>query len=369
MKGQWIGSYKGTNSGNITLELDERADSFVGWAYLYDNAEGYPSSAAKIETIDKSDNQAFKVKYLSPLNSLTGNLIEWKDISNLFPGFSFPNSADVNFKLTKNVMEIAWNTNICTFGKATLEKSKASDPSELIAKQLSSWDEFKNEVCNLKMRDHIFRDQEKSAEWRLRTSFHRNGRADLRTFAKEDIRELHASTINLINHKFALENPLDLAAFYALLQHHGYPTPLLDWSFSPYIAAFFAFSNISKEVKEQIGNCRIFSFASRKFRVEVPQMNSIEGIQPHFSLVEPLAIENLRMSNQQGFFALSNVDDIESHLNVLENLKHTSYLKAFDLPKNLRGEVMQDLERMGITAASLYPGIEGVCSFQRERLF
>jgi hypothetical protein len=75
------------------------------------------------------------------------------------------------------------------------------------------------------------------------------------------------------------------------------------------------------------------------------------------------------MSNQQGFFVLSNVDDIESHLNVLENLKHTSYLKAFDLPKNLRGEVMQDLERMGITAASLYPGIEGVCSFQRERLF
>jgi FRG domain len=368
MKGQWIGTYAGYNSGNITIELDEKLTNFVGWAYLYDNASGYPCSAARIETVNKSDQQAFKVKVV-PLHPNNGNLLDQNEFNQRYPGFDFPVSADVSFKYTENQLDIEWKTNIGSFGKATLPKSKGDHSSELLAKKISTWNEFKTEVSNMPMRDHIFRGQGRSSEWRLRTSFHRSGRADLRAYAERDIRELHASTINITKHRFALENPLDLAAFYALLQHHGYPTPLQDWTFSPYIAAYFAFADLSKDREKQSGDCRIFTLSSRQFNKEILPRNGIEGIEPHFSLIEPLAIENQRMSNQQGFFALTNVDDIESYLGILEEKKQTTYLRAFDLPKNLRAEVMADLERMGITAASLFPGIDGVCRFQKERLF
>jgi hypothetical protein len=37
---------------------------------------------------------------------------------------------------------------------------------------------------------------------------------------------------------------IELAVY---LRHHGFPSPLLDWSESPYVAAFFAFNNIPKD--------------------------------------------------------------------------------------------------------------------------
>ena len=35
--------------------------------------------------------------------------------------------------------------------------------------------------------------------------------------------------------------------YFAYLRHHGFPSPLLDWSVSPFVAAYFAFANAQTE--------------------------------------------------------------------------------------------------------------------------
>jgi hypothetical protein len=39
-----------------------------------------------------------------------------------------------------------------------------------------------------------------------------------------------------------------IISFMAFLRHHGFPSPLLDWSQSTYVAAFFAFEHIDSQV-------------------------------------------------------------------------------------------------------------------------
>jgi len=54
------------------------------------------------------------------------------------------------------------------------------------------------------------------------------------------------------------EYDTEKARFMVYLRHNGFPSPLLDWTRSPYIAAFFAFNDIWSEKNSQ--NTYLFSF-------------------------------------------------------------------------------------------------------------
>ena len=89
----------------------------------------------------------------------------------------------------------------------------------------------------------------------------------------------------------------------------------------------------------------------------------------NFSILEFNAVENERMIPQQGASTVTNVDDIESFVRLAEQKHGTSYLRAIDLPKQDRRRVMQELSYMGITAGSLFPGLDGACQELKERNF
>jgi hypothetical protein len=88
----------------------------------------------------------------------------------------------------------------------------------------------------------------------------------------------------------------------------------------------------------------------------------------HFSIFEFSAIENERMIPQQAVSTVTNVDDIEAFIK-LKEVDTTPYLSAIDLPVGERKKVVRELGYMGITAGSLFPGLDGACEELRERNF
>jgi hypothetical protein len=74
------------------------------------------------------------------------------------------------------------------------------------------------------------------------------------------------------------------------------------------------------------------------------------------------------MIPQQAVSSATNVDDIESYIKSKET-GGKSYLQMIDLPVKERDLALRELSVMGITAGSLFPGLDGACEELRERFF
>jgi hypothetical protein len=281
-----------------------------------------------------------------------------------------PTHADVDLEFADDTLNLSWKTNTETSGSAEITRSKAGASSDYQPQPtVTNWEQFKVHISGLEHRRYIFRGQGEPA--RLRTSFHRTGRADLARFLREDIQTLHRHLSSRTNHVFNLNIPDENGAFFNLVQHHGYPTPLLDWTFSPYVAAFFAYHHHTNFAAAGAGAnqmVRIFQFDQSAWRARFMQFPRVYAVRPHFSIMEFIAIDNQRLVPQQSVSSLTNVDDIESYIHSLET-PHQQYLQIIDLPLKDRPFVMRELSVMGITAGSLFPGLDGTCKELRERFF
>lgn len=252
--------------------------------------------------------------------------------------------------------------------KGIISRNKIDQVSSIGAEvDAKSWREFRDLILSEKVGSNfVFRGQ--SRPFPLRTSFHRTNRKDLYKYMNIDIIQAYKAYVGRQGKDFNLSDPDDVGSFLYLLQHHGFPTPLLDWTRSPFVAAYFAYQEAAVLGSESV---RIFMFDHENWNFDWRESVSLNilNVGPHLTFFEPVPLRNARAVSQQAVCSISNVDNIEALVLRRENKKSKKYLYAFDLPAAEREYVLKDLRYMGLTPATIMPGLDGICADIRSRNF
>lgn len=364
MKGQWLGRFEGTNTGEIMINIDEVEDYFAGVAYLLPTNTNIPGTVAYFKTKNQELKQDIEVNTF-PIDPRDGFQTTWSAIQELFPDATHSDTAQAKFDLEEDELCLDATSNIGVDFSANLSRRPINSNTKIDG-DIMSWNEFKEHVATISKDGYLFRGQKEP--WPLCTSFHRRGRFRISEFITKDVRQLHQRLSAITKHLFDLNIPEQNGAFFNLLQHHGYPTPLLDWSHSPFVAAFFAFRDRPIGTKDE-GTVRIYLFNNREWTQKYPQVQNLDPCFPHLSVMEFISIDNPRAVPQQAVTTVTNIHDIESYLVEKQNESGIAFLKAVDIVASERESAMADLQFMGITAGSMFPSIDGVCEELRERNF
>jgi hypothetical protein len=228
----------------------------------------------------------------------------------------------------------------------------------------------------------LYRGQ-RSASWNLVTAFERC--CDREGVPGSDRRRLEAELLRDFQrtyHQYGLHVPARDAVleWTALMQHHGAPTRLLDFSYSIYVAAYFALETADDDcavwglngpwsLQESVA-CLVKAGGSGATTFQTTTQTTHETVAGEVIFCDPVtkcALPvtpfrlNERLRTQRGTFVVPAdvTAGFMDNLRQLPNYENADSVVKLILPKALRTEALEQLYQMNISRPSLFPGLDG----------
>lgn len=265
-------------------------------------------------------------------------------------------------------------------------------------KEARSWAEFLDIVAEVEARsgDFVYRGQS-DATWDLKPSLARisSGFSAAMEGERKAYSTFRARSQNFLNPNIfsVLTRHYNIFLWWAVMRHHGVPTRILDWSRSPFIAAYFACESGSEPgavwcvdrsvLSSQMGSAHEGYSDFNKFLSSTASVDDRKAMEAalynesasHLITIVDTNFLTDRMERQQGLFSFSNLphlDHAKEIADALSIVRPQAFLKILIPKHRVHGQVpkhdlidrkrkfMHQLQLMNVTGFSLFPDLDGI---------
>lgn len=254
--------------------------------------------------------------------------------------------------------------------KATLLAYGSVPINEIDVVRCISWEDFIGKVRHTRvpLLGRVFRGQ-KEVHWKLQSKWDRYAEQKEAVGDNKSAMAGRNETPDSLLSRFKFHyvgtagfdtSSMDDDQWMALARHNGLITPLLDWTTSPFVAAFFPFRELLP-IDPELGCLNPLEMTQLEGDVAVWELplKSVCNNFEYFRFVHARHDFVPRQRAQSGLFTQVESPDHNSLDEYLASKNYAHCLTRYEIPKKEVITAMHDLDLMNIKDGTLFPDADG----------
>lgn len=164
--------------------------------------------------------------------------------------------------------------------------------------------------------------------------------------------------------EFKPEDEWDLLS---LAQHHGLPTRLLDWTYSPLIALWFAINEAPKIDSNGMKlNAVVWILNANldDFRTNIEKLTPLSN---KITKIYRPKVVSRRISAQAGAFTIHKINSTGKMIKFETNSAFSKKLTKIIIPFSSFSHIRKSLNILGINYSTIFPDLDGFCKHLERR--